>query len=158
MPGSVSTSAARQPDATRRTVSHADPAVTPRVTRCRTVERQAATAAIEQGDLPLVGVELEVVRAVMERHHVNVTEIAKVSGASRTQIGEALDGRPGRNFCLGWIVALHRKHPLFVRDVLDDLGAALGFTPESQRQDSFDAMVAILKYAWFRPRRAERSE
>lgn len=108
--------------------------------------RLAATPLIEP---EISEVDVEIVRAVMARQHVQVQDFARNAGASRSQVSEALNSVPGRNISFRWVL---KQDELFVRDVLNEIEKRLRLSPQAQREESFEALVAVLRAIWFRER------
>jgi hypothetical protein len=100
------------------------------------------------------GLDIEIVRAVMERRQVLVKQFAINAGVARSQVSEALAGAAGRSLSFAWVL---RQDAEFVAEVMAETNRRLGLTSEGQRQQSFDALVELLRSVWFRERREERT-
>ncbi|MEO8483104.1 MAG: hypothetical protein ABI634_12895 [Acidobacteriota bacterium] len=97
-------------------------------------------------------IDLAILNAVMTRHGMSATLFAQNAGASRTVVQEALTGQRGRKVAFAWVLAQGAD---FVRDVQEATNRQLRLTPTAEREESFEAVVELLRRVWFRERQDE---
>lgn len=140
----------RQPATNSRAVSPSD-----RLNRLprRAVSQSMRLTATVPASVP-DAIDVEILLTVMARHGITKELFAQNAGVSRTTVQEAFAKQRGRKIAFAAVLA---QGAAFVADVQDETNRRLGLSLDAQRQESFDAIVAVLRSVYFRERREERT-
>ena len=93
-------------------------------------------------EAPAERLDVEIVRAVMDRLHVPVKVFAIRADASRSQVSEALAGTAGRHLAFGWLLAQGAE---FMGELQAEIDRRLGLTPRSKRAAKAELIAELVR-------------